>query len=75
MQTLTKFEAGLNDLLLLDVRMPYLNGFELYREMKKIDHEAKVCLVTYETYYEQLKRNFPKLNGVVPLRNRFIQTI
>ena len=62
-QALSEFEAGSYDILLLDVRMPYLNGFELYREIKKIDHEVKVCFITaYETYYEQLKRDFPKLD-------------
>jgi len=61
-QALSEFEAGTYDILLLDVRMPNLNGFELYREMKKIDHKAKVCFITaYETYYEQLKKDFPKL--------------
>src|SRR5919109_1363324 len=62
-QALSEFGAGLYDLLLLDIRMPNLNGFELYREMREIDHEAKVCFITaYETYYEQLKKDFPKLN-------------
>lgn len=62
-QALSEFKAGLYDLLLLDIRMPYLNGFELYRKMREIDHETKVCFITaYETYYEQLKKDFPKLN-------------
>jgi DNA-binding response OmpR family regulator len=62
-QALSEFEAGSYDILLLDVRMPYLNGFELYREIKKIDHKVKVCFITaYETYYEQLKKDFPKLD-------------
>lgn len=29
------FKAGQYDMLLLDVNMPKLNGFELYRELKK----------------------------------------
>jgi two-component system, OmpR family, response regulator ChvI len=56
------------DLLLLDVRMPKMNGFELYREInKKISEgggdKVKVCFITaYEVYYESLKEDFPALN-------------
>jgi DNA-binding NtrC family response regulator len=61
-QALSKFEAGLYDLLLLDIRMPYLNDSELYREMKEIDYETKVRFITaYETYYEQLKKRFSEI--------------
>jgi len=50
------------DLLLLDVRMPKMNGFDLYREMMKIN-EVKVCFITaYEVYYEELKKDFPSIN-------------
>jgi DNA-binding response OmpR family regulator len=33
-------------LALLDVNMPKMNGFELYKEIKKIDDKVKVCFVT-----------------------------
>ena len=33
-------------LALLDVNMPKMNGFELYKEMRKIDDKVKVCFVT-----------------------------
>ena len=40
--------------------MPKMNGFELIRELKKIDANPKVCFVTaYETYSEELKKDFP----------------
>jgi CheY-like chemotaxis protein len=60
--------TGGYDLLLLDIKMPKMNGFELYREIKKImkdqiDNNVKVCFITaYEVYYEQLKEEFPKIN-------------
>jgi two-component system, OmpR family, response regulator ChvI len=51
------------DLVLLDVRMPKMNGFELYHEMKKINDKVKVCFITaYEVYYEQLKEEFPAID-------------
>lgn len=34
---LSNFKPGMYDLLLLDVKMPQINGFELYEKMRKID--------------------------------------
>jgi two-component system, OmpR family, response regulator ChvI len=57
------FKAGEYDMLLLDINMPKLNGFELYRELKKIDNRVKVCFITaFELYYDEFRRVFPKLN-------------
>jgi two-component system, OmpR family, response regulator ChvI len=62
-EALTSFKAGVYDLLLLDIRMPNINGFELYEELKKIDDKPKVCFITaYELYYEALKKDFPELD-------------
>jgi DNA-binding response OmpR family regulator len=41
-EALSNFKAGLFDLLLIDVKMPKMNGFELYREIEKIDNKATV---------------------------------
>jgi DNA-binding response OmpR family regulator len=50
------FKPDLYDLLLLDVKMPEMNGFELYKEMKKIDNNVKVCFLTAsELYYEEFR--------------------
>jgi two-component system response regulator ChvI len=62
-QALSSFKAGVYDLLLLDIRMPNINGFELYKELNKIDDKPKVCFITaYELYYEALKKDFPGLD-------------
>ena len=62
-EALTSFKAGVYDLLLLDIRMPDINGFELYEELKKIDDKPKVCFITaYDLYYEALKKDFPELD-------------
>ena len=34
-EALTSFKAGVYDLLLLDIRMPNINGFELYERAKE----------------------------------------
>jgi two-component system, OmpR family, response regulator ChvI len=62
-EALSSFKAGVYDLLLLDIRMRNMNGFELYEELKKIDETPKVCFITaYELYYEALKKEFPELD-------------
>jgi DNA-binding response OmpR family regulator len=58
-EALSNFKAGLYDLLLIDVKMPKMNGFELYQEIEKIDNKAKVCFITaFEVYYESLREVF-----------------
>ncbi len=54
---LSHFKAGSYDLLLLDIRMPEINGLELYQKMKQIDRNAKVCFLTAsELFYEEYRR-------------------
>jgi two-component system, OmpR family, response regulator ChvI len=57
---LSSFRAGSYDLILLDIRMPKMDGFELYQELQKVDGKVKVCFMTaFEVYYEALKELFP----------------
>src|ERR687885_2949110 len=59
-EALSNFKAGLYDLLLIDVKMPKMNGFELYREIEKIDNKPKICFITaFEVYYKSLRELFP----------------
>jgi two-component system response regulator ChvI len=43
---LSWFKAGAYDLALLDIRMPKMDGFELYRKLREIDNKLKVCFLT-----------------------------
>jgi DNA-binding response OmpR family regulator len=43
---LDNFRKGLYDLLILDIKMPKMNGFELCRRIKKIDSKVRVCFLT-----------------------------
>ena len=55
---LQDFRPGKFDLLLLDIKMPKIGGFELYQKMKEIDKEVKVCFVTAsELFYEEFRDN------------------
>jgi len=57
---LSNFKPGVYDLLLLDVRMPQINGFELYEKFRKIDSNVKACFITaHDVNYQSLKEIFP----------------
>jgi two-component system, OmpR family, response regulator ChvI len=43
---LEKFRKRLYDLLILDIKMPQMNGFQLYTKIKTIDNKVKVCFLT-----------------------------
>jgi len=49
---LLEFKPNYYDLLILDYRMPVLNGVELYKKMKEIDGSIKVMIITAS--HEQL---------------------
>jgi DNA-binding response OmpR family regulator len=49
---LENFKANSYDLVILDIKMPDLNGFVLYREIRKLDIKVKICFLTAgEMYY------------------------
>jgi signal transduction histidine kinase/CheY-like chemotaxis protein len=53
---LSKFKPDYYDLLLIDVKMPKIDGFELYEKIKEIDNKVIVWFISaYETYYRALK--------------------
>jgi len=53
---LENFKPGSYDILLLDIKMPEMDGFQLYRKMKRIDSKVKVCFLTAsEMYYERFR--------------------
>ena len=62
-QALKNFTAGLYDLVLLDVKLPAMDGFSLCEEMKKLDNKVRICFLTAadRTYYEILRKHYPSI--------------
>jgi CheY-like chemotaxis protein len=54
---ISNFKPNLYDLAILDIKMPNISGFQLYREIKKMDSKLKVCFLTAsEMYYEEYRK-------------------
>lgn len=43
---LLDFRAGLYDLIILDIKMPEINGLTLYKKIREIDNKAQVLFLT-----------------------------
>ena len=53
---LSSFKLGLFDLVLIDIMMPKMDGFELYERLKNVDPGVKVCFLTAsEMYLEEIR--------------------
>src|SRR5215472_8009 len=49
---LENFKSYLYDLVILDIKMPQMDGFVVYNQIKKLDNRIKVCFLTAgEIYY------------------------
>jgi DNA-binding NtrC family response regulator len=61
-QALSEFKPHHYDISLIDVRMPGMDGFDLYKELKKLDPVIKVCFITgFEVNYRALQEIFPEI--------------
>ncbi len=59
-EALDNFKPGLYDLLLIDIRMPKMNGLVLCNKLRKIDSKVKVCFITAgEMVFDFALRKFP----------------
>jgi DNA-binding response OmpR family regulator len=64
-EALSDFKPNIYGLLLLDIQMPKMTGFEFFRKVKDIDSKVKVCFITaFETYYETFEEEFLSLDAV-----------
>jgi len=67
---LSKFRANYYDIALLDIKMPNIDGFDLYNKIKEMDNNIRICFLTAsEAYYQQFReKDYSQLS-----RDLFIQ--
>jgi DNA-binding NtrC family response regulator len=54
---LRNFKDNFYDLLIIDIKMPEMDGLNFYREIRKIDNKVKLCFITAsEKYYEPFRK-------------------
>jgi DNA-binding response OmpR family regulator len=61
-EALSDFKPNYYDISLIDIRMPEMNGFDLYKEIIKLDSSIKVTFITaFEVNYRAWQEIFPDL--------------
>ena len=57
MLALNSYKSNFYDLIILDIKMPNMDGFELYNKIKEKDPKVKICFLTAsELFYEEFRK-------------------
>ena len=60
---LSQFKPSFYDLLLIDINMPDMNGFELCTEILKVDVNVKICFMSAgEVNHEAVRELYPTIS-------------
>lgn len=51
LQALANFKSGFYHLVLTDIKMPKMNGYEFRQKIKEIDNDIKICFLTASEIY------------------------
>lgn len=65
LSALANFKQNAYGLVILDIRMPHINGFELYNKIRTVDDKVNVCFMTaFDDYRQEFKKSFPMLDEI-----------
>jgi two-component SAPR family response regulator len=63
LEALSEFKPNFYDLLLTDINMPHMNGFQLYDRVLELDVNIRVCFISSaEVNIEALREVYPKVS-------------
>jgi DNA-binding response OmpR family regulator len=63
LSVLSQFKPSFYDLLLIDINMPDINGFELCTEILKVDLNVKICFMSAgEVNHEAVRELYPTIS-------------
>ena len=57
---LSNFKPNYYSLVILDINMPKMNGYDLYKEIRKLDNKVKICFLTASELYNENLRSQTK---------------
>ncbi|HJU60201.1 MAG TPA: response regulator [Nitrososphaeraceae archaeon] len=68
---LDEFKSNFYDLIILDIQMQDINGFQLYREIKNRDIKSKICFLTASENLFDIAYNFSSMYTIIkkPIEN------
>jgi two-component SAPR family response regulator len=55
----SNFKPNFYCLSILDINMPKMNGYEFYKETRKLDNKVKVCFLTAFEIYDKPRDSRP----------------
>jgi CheY-like chemotaxis protein len=70
---LNNYKVNFYDLVILDIKMPKMDGFELYIKIIEKDPKAKICFLTAVTTYNEDFRKTREAFGKTINEDYFIQ--
>lgn len=83
-KALQEFRPNYYDLVILDIRMPRLDGFALCEKIRKVDRDVQIIFITAgEAYYENFRKQYyPEISNDInikclqkPIRNEELISI
>jgi CheY-like chemotaxis protein len=71
---LDNYQINFYDLVILDIKMPKMDGFQLYTKIREQDPKVKICFLTAsELYYEEFRKMHHELSKTINENCYFIQ--
>jgi CheY-like chemotaxis protein len=68
-KALQEFRPAFYDLILLDIKMPVLNGYELCKKIIEIDNTTQIIFITALKEYDKLrKQSYPELGSIASIQ-------
>ena len=63
---LNYYKVSFYDLVILDIKMPKMDGFELYTKIREKDPQVKICFLTAsEMYYEKFRKARSEIGRII----------
>ena len=66
MEAINKFRKNSHDLIILDLKMPNMDGITLYHKIKEMDNNVIICFTTADiNYIKQLQKGIIDIEKIV----------